>query len=233
MNIEALLPWQPVSAASGFTKLDVELVIDDTFGKLTVRRQTPREPQHTNFAVYHNDTRISGLTHTKRPDALAEAERYFYAQPQFAKSNNAVLLNVAIQNGRDACRAGKSIYDNPNQRQSVDHNHWASGWMQEAFKEPMAKMQAALESSLSAGVTATTRANTQLEEDLRITTSRLAAFAVVGEFMDKLNDTAAADFFRDFRSGDVDLMSKKWPGWSDFLFKKKLGPPIDNADPPA
>lgn len=235
----AVLPWQPPTDASGYTKLDLELVVDDTFGKLTVRRQKPKEESPGNFAVYHNDERVSGLTHSQRPDALAEAERWFYAQPQFAKSNNAVALNVMLENGKVAYQTGKSIYANPNTRGTVDHSQWAAGWLLAQNKGIMDIALTRFKNSMEA----TGRAVEQTNHDLNLVSSRLQAWMTVLEYADKLSSdpyeppidvshanfawARAYEFIADFKSGNVELMSKKWGGWSQFLFDKKLGPPPD------
>lgn len=231
--IGANLPWEPVKG-SGYTKLDLWLKLTDEL-RFDVRRQKPNEQQPGNFAVYQNDVRISNLTHQRRDDAVAEAERHFYSLPQFSKSSSAVALNVMLENGKAAYRNGLSIYANPCQRSSVDHAQWAAGWLEAST----AGLVQRIVDQFEGGAMASARAVDQMTHDLNVTSARLQAWNTVFEFADTLTEAKpgaegeirAWQFLTDFRSGDTALMSRNWPDWSDFLHKRGLGPSSADDDP--
>lgn len=222
-----ILPWQTYNR-DGYGKLDLRVVVSEEFGTMFVRRHTPSEEHPGRFVSYHNENRTTGSHHADRADAVAEAERYFYAQPQFASSGQAKLLNAAIEVGKAAHQAGKSIVENPNPRTTVEASQWNVGWLSSYGNSLIAGFVRSIEPTM--------QANAQLEHDLTVATSRLQAWNVVFEFADILANgpthpyasvAKAFEFLTDFRSGDMELMSKKWPGWSQFLHDKKLGPPVE------
>lgn len=225
-KIETVLPWQNVPGSDGYARLDQQVVVDEEFGRLIVRRHKPTETTPGDFVAYHNDKRI-GRNHALRSMAQADAERYFYSLPQFSKSGPAAVLNVVIENGRKAYRDGLSIYQNPHPRTSINQNQWVAGWL----------MQYGDEISMTI-IEPTLRANNALEDDLKIATARLQAFNVVLDYMSDLcddkglenrhtNEMEAIKFVRLFKAGDVDAISRDFPGWSQYLFNKKLGPAVE------
>jgi hypothetical protein len=228
-----LLPWQPSTDKSGYTKLDLHLQLTAEFW-LDVRRQKPREEQPGNFAVYRNDVRVSNLTHQGRSDAIAEAERYFYSLDEYKGSNTATALNVIVQNGRAAFRNGQSVYANPHQKTSVDHSQWAAGWLEESTRG----LAESIVQRFEQGAIASGRAVETMDNDMKVATSRLQAYNLLLDYAEELADGPrpreydssseyAMQFIHVFRSGDVAKISKEFPGWSQYLFDRKLGPPPD------
>lgn len=229
MKIETILPWQAMSK-DGYAKLDMQVVVDAEFGALIVRRCKPSETDAGQFVVFHNAERVSGIAHDSRTEALAEAERWFYSLPRFAASGQAKVLNVVIDSGEEFFRRGISVYKNPHPVSSVSHTQWLTGWLRGYSRSISEKFMATIEPTI--------RANRILEDDLAVATNRLQAYGVVLDYAQMIADADgdyvgvdnkggprdAILFIRDFRSGDVDLMSRKWPGWSKYLFDKRIGP---------
>lgn len=223
MKIQSILPWEQINKRGGYTSLDVHVQIDEEFGALIVRRHRPDETAPGRFVSYHNDVRVSPAAYADRSDAIAEAERYFYAQPRFAASSQAKILNTILAQGEVAYQEGKTVFESPFVRGTTDAAQWATGWLKGYGNALMLQL-------VDRHMKPTLEALQATESDLRVAVSRLQAFGVIGEYMDTLateNHSTAFIFFKDFRANDVELMSRKWPGWSEFLHAKKLGPPAD------
>jgi len=198
-NGNPVLPWQNVTR-DGYAKLDRQLVVGGQFGTLTVHRMTPGDPLPGNFVVLHNGNRISGDTHTQRPDAVAEAERYLYSSPIFSGSGQAVVIATKLEAGRQAYRDGLSIYQNPFNAATdpEDRAHWAEGWMQSFGATVSAK-------AVNAAV-ATAQANEGLIAQVRglLAVIRFARDAQANEVHAFLNDVLA-------EGSSPDTLIAKWP----------------------
>jgi len=210
MKIEnATLPWETVTR-KGYGVFDLKCVIDAT-QTLMVKRTTPDDRNPGAFVVMVDGVRISENHHARRPDAMAEAERYFYDLPDFAGSNTGQTVKGAIAMGRQAYINGASIYQNPFSEATspVDRSHWLQGWL-EAFGGQSS--QAAIRS-----LEATARANTQLESDNTYLTASVRVTRLAINYAVNLGGEEGITFLRLWAtSNDADEINKQFPGWKDY-----------------
>lgn len=212
----------------GFGKLDLKCVVFDNRTVL-VKRLTPGEDHGGNFVVYLDADRVSEAHHASRMDAIAEAERFVYGQPQFAGSNAAAAINAALSMGRQAFRDGQSIYANPfdNSNQSVDRVQWITGWMEEFGVTNAQKLLIAAE--------ATARANLQLESDNKYLIAAARAYRLAINFV--ANKTGTEGDWRPkegiaflvewMTSDDAEGFDKKYPEWKEYRSNDPRANPVE------
>lgn len=207
------LPWERV-AKTGYGVLDLKCVVFDA-KTVMVKRLTPGEQQSGNFVVLLDGERVSDRHWATRADAIAEAERFVYDQPEFSGSNSAAAVQTPVTMGRQAFRDGKSVYQNPYAEADdpVSRANWAQGFLEEFGRHGARKAIAAAE--------ATARANQQLESDNQYLTAfaRVARLAI--NFAVNLSKTdkprAAIEFLTDWAtSNDEQAFYAKYPTWKEY-----------------
>lgn len=209
-----ILPWQRTGQVKTFNRDEMSLVIDDT-DKFVIRKLRPNEPKTGNFAVFHNDKRISEKYHEFMANAKAEAEAYFYSLPRFAKSGNAVALESVKRFGTEAYRTGQSVFE-ALKYDGAYRERWLEGWLN-GFGDVVVNR-------LKVGIEATSRANAQLEADCQTLTARNAALIALFEFaLTQPTVEKTVDALRTFLhiKNDPDAMNKAFPEWSSFLASRK------------
>lgn len=218
MKIEnSTLPWERVTR-SGYGQLDLKCVIGTDPQNpriLMVRRQTPADPEPGAFVVLLDGYRVSDRHWQSRADAMAEAERFFYDQPEFSSSNTGQAVKASIIMGRTAYAQGASIYANPFPQDTnpVDRANWVQGWLEQFAIERTHKIVAAAEQ--------TARANAQLESDLNYLNASVRAHRLVMNYAAHLATTekpkVGIDFMKDWATAnDHDEFCRKYPGWVEY-----------------
>lgn len=205
------IPWQAVTK-EGYGKLDLQIVTGPPFGTMLIVRQRPKDENAGAFVVYHNENRISERFHSTRAEAIGEAERYFYANPIFAGSANAAMIAATMEQGRQAYRAGQTLYQNPfTGNKSVERAQWAEGWLQ-AYTIP--SVQAAVQKMANV-MNPIAAQNDVLKKGIEF------ALSMGGE-----PDTKAIEFLREWAtSSDPEGFNAKYPEWPAFRDGT-----LDNAD---
>jgi hypothetical protein len=215
------LPWQAV-AKDGYAKLDLSLVAGSH--SFAIRRNGPSSDPPGAFVVWHNENRISDRHHMQRPEAIAEAERYFYSLAEFAGATAAKFISVAIERGRQAHRDGMSIYANPFGAEApVERAQWIEGWLQAFGGMVSAKVINAL--------TATTQANAQLEADNTYLVAMARTLKVGIKYAtEELPKKDGIKFLSEWIvSDDLDAFTARWPGWVPYRNANAV-PPAPKLD---
>ena len=210
MKIEsATLPWENITR-NGYGMLDLKCVIDGA-RTLMVKRTTPDDRNPGAFVVMVDGERISENHHQRRPDAIAEAERFFYDLPDFATSNTGQAVKGAVAMGRQAYMQGSSIYANPFSEATspVDRSHWLQGWLQGFGGQASMAAIRSLE--------ATARANTQLESDNTYLTASVRVTRLAINYAVNLGAGDGIAFLKLWAtSNDADKLNKQFPGWKEY-----------------
>lgn len=211
------LPWQRVERRKPDMTLDVSS--DNKRNVFLCRRARPSEPNAGWFVVLHNDVRISSQRHEFMPDALAEAEAYFYSLPEFSKSATAQAFTAMRGIGEADFNDGVPIVKGVGQYDGSARTNWVTGWLTGYGKQVTATIQKS--------IMATVQANNQLEHDLAITTHRNSVLIMVYEFAITL-DTRASAFLKDFIVNPESL-NDNWPEWIAFKAQRAGASPDDHT----